>query len=543
MYLLDNCIVTLVETNMPRERGKSKTIINIFPFLKKEKNSHDLEMINVLNKETFNIRSIVDIEKGMLDNILNDIKEENGNNAFMEFITNIVNTKKSDNISMYNFINYHLNKSENTIEDHIEWSKENYTPESVIKWFLKDNFSLNRVIKNYDINEDYELSLSIDSVNYWSDNSSIMIYEKKLIDKEFKNMIDNINNNSVILNDWMKELIEADVVNRYKRIPNYKSFDIPKKNGEYRKIYDPEDNISEACTKLNYILHHIMEKRIEKNNTDNIIAYRIDKNIKNNAIPHDKSDIVFKMDIENYFPSCKMHYYDNLFKHIFKITEKNYFGDNVDNVKLKHEAINSAYDSVRPYLKRTLFGDNNGLFIGNVVSGTLSNILMIPFVRYINNILKKKYYNKVKFTMYADDMTFSVKRKDNKELKVSMRYLEFIVRKALNDLNYRSFKIKDSKSKIQSDQRRRITGLRINHRNEVTIDRHQYTKLRSMLYKIEKGKMKPEDIEDDTPLSYLGKINYFVYNDTTGKFKKILSMYSKAFEDIKEAAKDPRLNY
>ena len=83
----------------------------------------------------------------------------------------------------------------------------------------------------------------------------------------------------------------------------YKSFDIPKKNGGYRQINAPQDDLKQIQKKLGVALYNY-EKEIaqEKETNLNIShAFRKGKSFITNARIHRNKRIVVNIDLENFF--------------------------------------------------------------------------------------------------------------------------------------------------------------------------------------------------------------------------------------------------
>ena len=155
---------------------------------------------------------------------------------------------------------------------------------------------------------------------------------------------------------------------------NYKIYNIKKKNGKLRKIYEP-----------NNILKHIQRKILENilNNKSISIyakAYHKGISLKDNALPHLNKDVILKLDIKNFFESISFF---NVYESCFSIE---YFPKSVG--------------MILTYL--CTYDDH--LTQGSPTSAYISNLVMKEFDEYIGNWCAT---NNINYTRYSDDMTFS----------------------------------------------------------------------------------------------------------------------------------------
>ena len=359
--------------------------------------------------------------------------------------------------------------------------------------------------------------------------NEIMRIEKDYLKENEVKLIEMLLEDKATLRRDFYDLFITNIKNRNNKVNNYDIFKIPKNNGsgEFRTIYSPEPKIKEICKLINHNFTRLVEIRIKKHDLDdNIIAYRPEKNILDNARIHQNNKYMIKMDIKSYFESCKMEYYEDLFKNtiaVKKITRS----DMKEQYKLYR---NELYELYKPTLEDTIF-INGGLVIGNPVSSSLSNLVMVKVIRFIKNTLNTKD-EKIDLSFYADDATFSSNDKNNEYFNKG--YLKFLLELGFSKYNL-DFEVKDSKTKFTHSHFRRVTGLRLNGSNQVTIDRKKYNSLRNTLFLIHKGTIKPNEIKGyDDLRTLLGEIEFYLYNDETNKFSKLLSKYNKAYEMIKE---------
>lgn len=155
---------------------------------------------------------------------------------------------------------------------------------------------------------------------------------------------------------------------------HYKVFKIPKKNGGYRTIYEPD-----------YTLKMIQENILTNDLNERIIssyakAYKKGLSLLDNALPHLHQKIVLKLDIKDFFPSIDfLKVYKKAFpRHIYP------------------EAVASLLTNLVTY--------NNTLPQGAPTSSYISNLVLRSFDIKIGSFCQSK---NIAYTRYCDDMTFS----------------------------------------------------------------------------------------------------------------------------------------
>lgn len=271
-------------------------------------------------------------------------------------------------------------------------------------------------------------------------------------------------------------------------IPLYKHFQIPKKDGKLRDIYAPNKELKEDLRILNRLYQHIFNNKKKTNQ----YAYIKNRNIKDNANVHRNNQYMIKIDIKSFFTSTKFKDISSYIKLLFP--------------NLHYSKNRYIFNS----LKKILVDNTNGLYMGNPISGTLTNLVMHKVILYLNNILKKK---NIIVSIYADDICFSC------EKPMCVKYL-------INVTNYvfkkykLEYEIKPEKTVIMSKCKRYICGIVINHDNKLTIRRKDYELARNMLYRLSKGQ------NITIPISTLmGRLNYYKYIDETDKINKLMTKY------------------
>ena len=155
---------------------------------------------------------------------------------------------------------------------------------------------------------------------------------------------------------------------------NYKKYEIPKRDGSKRVIYEPSYFLK--CVQRN-ILNNVLEGfKISKYAT----AYVKGKSIKDNALPHLGKKILLKLDIKDFFNDISfMDVYNRCFL-------EEYFPRGV-RILLTYLC---TYNEFLPQ--------------GAPTSSYISNLVMRDFDEEIGSFCEK---NNISYTRYSDDMTFS----------------------------------------------------------------------------------------------------------------------------------------
>jgi RNA-directed DNA polymerase len=230
----------------------------------------------------------------------------------------------------------------------------------------------------------------------------------------------------------------------------YTEFFISKKSGGIRTINSPDNNLKRVLGTINLLFQIVFEKYAHYNSN----GFLFGKDIRRNAIPHINKNYVLNMDIKDFFPSINFR----RIKTVLELSPFNLFGD--------REQI--------AFIVANLCTYSNYLPQGNPTSPIISNLVTQKLDRKIT-----KYCNtrKVKYTRYADDLTFS----SNKEI-----FDENFIKDITVIVNEENFSVNEEKTRIRSSmERQEVTGLIVNQK--LNIKREYFQKVRAMLNNWEKG--------------------------------------------------------
>lgn len=260
--------------------------------------------------------------------------------------------------------------------------------------------------------------------------------------------------------------IEAEDLKKYiATCPHrYKVYSIPKRNSSGVRI------IAQPAKELKFLQKIVCKKYLESLPIHNACtAYRKNTNIKDNALAHVKNNYLLKMDFQNFFPSIKPK---DLIKHI----EKYLSWDNWDEDKCVIERL-FFYAQDR--------GGDLKLSIGAPTSPFISNTILYDFDSEITKICES---NKITYTRYADDISFSTNRKD-----ILFDFTNIIIEK-LAQCDYPSIAINPDKTVFLSRKgNMHITGLVLSNEKKISIGRSKKRYIKSLVYRAVNNNMTEEE--------------------------------------------------
>lgn len=310
---------------------------------------------------------------------------------------------------------------------------------------------------------------------------------------------------------------------RVQESEKYTFFHIPKKSGGIREIVAPISGIKNIQRKLASILIELYPEK------SCVYGFMKNKNILHNAKQHTKKRLVINIDLKDFFPSINFGRVLGLFKsYPFN------FNDEV--------AVTLAQISCH----------KNGLPQGAPSSPIISNFICR---RLDNMMLKFARQNRLTYSRYADDITFST---NLMELPKAFGVIEndrlVLNREFTSIIENNGFKINDNKTRYAyKNNRQTVTGLTVNEFPNV--NRKYVRNIRAMIhawkkYGIEKAAAeyfekhketnKPEKYIDVYRRVVIGKINFLRYIKHDEKVGDC-NLYRKFTEQVKELYPEAKL--
>ncbi len=220
----------------------------------------------------------------------------------------------------------------------------------------------------------------------------------------------------------------------------YRDFQIRKKNGSLRLISEPLPSLKEIqLWILENILSNITLSPFAK-------AYRKKIGLIENLKFHKNQSKVFSIDLENFFPSITTNSVESIFRSL-------------------------GYSELVSNLLAKLCTKDNSLPQGAPTSPYLSNIF---FKEVDFKIAEFCIQNKIKYTRYADDLSFS----GSFDEKILLKFVCDLISPIGLNINKKKTKL------MKRGTRQTVTGIVVNEKPQVVF--HKRNKLRQELYFIKK---------------------------------------------------------
>lgn len=304
---------------------------------------------------------------------------------------------------------------------------------------------------------------------------------------------------SVLLNIPLKKLTYILYVK--KTDSYYKTFEIPKKNGESRQINAPQDDLKEIQKRLADVLWKYHEEYVKVNNIQMNVSHAFEKRkgIITNATIHRNKRYVLNMDLENFFDSFHFGRVRGFFE--------------------KSQEFNLPIDIATVIAQLTCYKGclPQGAPSSPIITNLICNILDLRLIK-----ISRKY--KLDYTRYADDMTFSTN--DYKFIDLKEKFIEDITK----EIEKSGFLVNNSKTRLVfSDSRQEVTGLVVN--KKINVNREYCKKTRAMADNLYKhGEFKINDCDGtikqlEGRFAFINQIDYYnnkndYYNNKNDHNKK-----------------------
>lgn len=276
---------------------------------------------------------------------------------------------------------------------------------------------------------------------------------------------------------------------------NYKVYKIKKNNGKYRTIHEPNSLLKHVQKQI--LINILNNKSISKHAK----AYHKAISLKDNALPHINKNIILKLDIENFFENIS---FTDVYNCCFPIE---YFPKSVG------------------MLLTYLCTYDDHLTQGSPTSAYISNLVMKGFDEEIGSWCE---LNKITYTRYSDDMTFSGEFEPS---EVIAKVRKMLYRLGL-ELNNNKIHI------VHKSSSQNVTGIVVNEKAQ--LDLKYRKKIRQEVYYIKKYGLKSHLVNtnnDVNPKKYLnvlyGKILYVLQINESDKefikYKKIIGELKRQY--------------
>lgn len=265
----------------------------------------------------------------------------------------------------------------------------------------------------------------------------------------------------------------------------YITFEIPKKNGEFRQINAPKRDLKEVQSKLADVLWRYHKEYIKDNNIQMNVSHAFEKKkgIITNAIIHRNKRYVLNMDLENYFDSF----------HFGRV--RGFFENNREfNLPIEVATVIAQLACYKGCLPQ-------GAPSSPIITNLICNILDMRLIK-----ISSKY--KLDYTRYADDMTFSTN--DSRFIDSKDTFIKDVTK----EVKRLGFMINSGKTRLAyKDSRQEVTGLVVN--KKVNVNREYYKKTRAMadaLYM--KGEFQIDNCEGtinqlEGRFSFINQLDYY----------------------------------
>jgi len=245
------------------------------------------------------------------------------------------------------------------------------------------------------------------------------------------------------------------------KITHYHIFEIPKKSGGKRVISAPKK-------KLKFLQHWVLHSILDcLPMPEQAHGFRKERSIVTNAQPHIGKDIVINVDLKDFFPSIGYKRVKGLFEAlgyseqlaiIFALICTQ---PDMETVRL---------DGINYYVQK----GERFLPQGSPASPAISNLIVYKMDKRIKGLADKLGFC---YTRYADDLTFSCIKSNEKNIRRLLYFLNEIV---ISE----GFALHPDKTHImRKGNRQKVTGIVVNQKQNV--ERSQLRKFRALLHNID----------------------------------------------------------
>lgn len=253
---------------------------------------------------------------------------------------------------------------------------------------------------------------------------------------------------------------------------HYTRFEIPKRSGGVRSIWAPLPKLKQA---QHWILHEILERLVVHGSAHGFITGR---SIVSNAAEHINSQLLVKVDVENFFPSISWRRVKGVFR-------KAGYPEQIATL-LALLCTESPREIVEHEGKQVYVAlAERCLPQGAPTSPALTNVLCLRLDRRLTGFAHKAGW---RYTRYADDLTFSLPMNSKNPAEIS-RLLGTLKRV----LGEEGFELNEKKTRvIRQGDVQAVTGLVVNGEQAPRVSRALKRQMRAAVHNLRQGKALPE---------------------------------------------------
>lgn len=251
-----------------------------------------------------------------------------------------------------------------------------------------------------------------------------------------------------------------------------------------RTVVEPNPPLKDFLRRLNKKAILEYESLLQQYGIEKIPqAYRPKHSVKTNALRHKNQRTVHKFDFAHFYDSVPFYLVKPFLKKIGAPLVKGYYID----------------------------PETNGLIQGSPLSGTLAGVALIPFW----SAMQKKLPQAI-ITQYSDDLAIS-------NTTLSQKQCQRLIVSTLRELSI-PCKINTKKTTTHTVHRR-VTGVTINHHNQVTTNRQFYRSLRAICHGLTHNRKDITEYGYRDMQHFRQVLSYHLYIDDTQKLRKLLNQY------------------
>ncbi len=257
----------------------------------------------------------------------------------------------------------------------------------------------------------------------------------------------------------------------------YHHFTIAKRNGSARQIWAPIPLLKNV---QRWILDNILNNLMIHGSAHGFIR---DKSIASNANIHTNSQLIIKLDIQDFFPSISQKRVKGVFRHA---------GYQEQIATLLALLCTEAPREIIKHQNTTYYVAlaERCLPQGAPTSPALTNIICLNLDRRLTGLADKLG---LRYSRYADDLTFSLPANTDISHEAEKTLISQLLGSVAKVLSEEGFAIHRKKTKIiRHGNSQQVTGLIVNGDGSPRVPRHIKRMLRSAVFNLEQGKALPE---------------------------------------------------